>query len=209
MSDVTLQSRRCIGLDLDNTLADYRHLFTQLAREAGVVQTASSSVDREALRAAVRASQGGESLWQSLQAAAYGPRMATALLFPGVADFLSTAHRLGYRLFIVSHRTLFAAADKGTPPTNLHETALAWLNRNGMIGEGALIRKEDVYFETSRPAKLARIASLTPEIFIDDLPEVLQDVDFPANTLPWRFAPTPEADWNALMCRLTSHARTP
>lgn len=194
-------SGRRLGLDLDNTLADHRATFVALAGEAGIA-IAPACADREALRAAVRGSTGGEALWQRLQAAAYGPRMGDARPFPGLAGFLAAARAAGYRLFVVSHRTTIAAADRGMPPVDLHATARAWLAQQGLTGPGAPIDAADVHLETSRDAKLLRIAQLAPQIFIDDLPEVLAHPRFPATAAGWRFAPQADSDWPALTRRL-------
>lgn len=191
---------RRIGIDLDNTLADYRALFARLAVEAGVLDAATArAIDREALRAAVRASAGGEALWQQLQACAYGPQMSEATPFNGGPDFLATAFAAGTRVFMVSHRTRHAAADRSPAPVDLHQTAADWLAANRIAGADAPIAAADVFFETTRAAKLARIADLQLEVFIDDLAEVLEDKAFPAATHGLRFLPASgDDDWPAL-----------
>ncbi len=46
--------------------------------------------------------------------------------------------------------------------------------------DGFGLRLENIYFEPTREAKVARIAELACQIFIDDLDEVLCDPFFPA-----------------------------
>lgn len=187
-----------IGIDLDNTIADFRAVFAALAVDAGVVDgDAAARATREGIRAAVRAETGGENLWQQLQAQAYGPQMGRATVFPGCREFIAERRRRGDSVFVVSHRTEYAAADRGSPRTSLHDTARHWLAAAGLIGDGA-IEADHVHLETSREAKIARIAGLDLDLFIDDLPEVLDDPAFPATTRGARFAPADGSDWAAI-----------
>lgn len=180
-----------IGIDLDNTIADFRGIFRQLADEFQIVD-AAAVLSRQAIRAAARASPGGEACWQRMQALAYGPRMPEAALFPGFLDFVAAARAAGHALFIVSHRSQYAAADAGPDRVSLHDSAAAWLGDAGIAADA-------VYFETTRAAKIARIAALGLDAFIDDLPEVLADPAFPAGPRRFLFQPdSPEHDWPAL-----------
>ena len=65
---------------------------------------------------------------------------------------------------------------------NLDET-MAFLDKRGFFAaDGFALRRDRVFFEETRAAKLARIDAIQCDIFIDDLPEVLLDPAFPART---------------------------
>ena len=79
-----------IGVDFDNTLANYDGLFAKLATEAGLVPDLPvwPPVEKTVLRDRLRAAEGGELEWQRLQALAYGPRLVDATLMPHAERFL-------------------------------------------------------------------------------------------------------------------------
>ena len=65
--------------------------------------------------------------------------------------------------------------------TGRRKAALDWMAGQGLFGSDRCIALADVYFESTRAEKLARIAALSLTHFIDDLEEVLSDPDFPPN----------------------------
>ena len=99
----------------------------------------------------------------------------------------------GAEIFLVSHKTRFAAAAPLGP--DLHAAARAWLRVHDFAG--TTIAPERTFFEETRATKLARLAALKVEIVIDDLIEVLGDPAFPAGTGRWLFAPhgAPAGPW--------------
>ena len=154
-----------IGIDFDNTIVDYRPVFASAA--TGIV---GGKID---VRDALRAQAGGEEKWQELQAHVYGVAIAEAPAFEGFEVFVATARERGAELYIVSHKSQFAAARPEGP--DLREAARTWLHARKISVDG-------VYFEDTRQAKVSRIASLGLSHFIDDLEEVLRDPGFPAST---------------------------
>lgn len=181
-----------IGLDCDNTLIDYDRLFFRLAVEQGLV-ISPVPLTKTAVRDAVRRLPDGELAWRRLQAEAYGRRIGEATLFPGVEAFLALARTRGATVYVVSHKTRFATAGS----VDLQAAALGFLEQRGLLdaspGAAAGLAPERVYFEETRQAKLARIAALGLHVFVDDLPEVLDDPDFPAGPTRMLFAPTGRA----------------
>ncbi len=167
-----------VGLDLDNTIIGYDRLFLRLAVDAGLVAPGAAA-GKKAVRDLVRLLPDGEEKWQDLQAEAYGPRLLEADLIPGVADFVLAARRAGRPLAIVSHKTEYASHDRTR--TNLRRMALRWLESRGFFAAGELgFRTEEVFFESSRAGKLARIRELGCRFFVDDLEETFLEPDFPA-----------------------------
>ena len=166
-----------IGVDFDNTLAGYDHLFADAVRGRGWGHVPVDQ-GKQALRDVLRAGPDGENNWRSLQAEVYGARMAEARLLDGAADFFRTCRERGVTVAIVSHKTRYAAADPGG--VDLHEASLGWMTVQGFFGdEGFGIDRGQVFFEASRADKLVRIAALDCTHFVDDLEEVLLAPEFP------------------------------
>lgn len=175
-----------IGVDFDNTLACYDQLFHQLAVEQGYVSH-QTPVNKTAVRDAMR-SQNMEQDWISLQGQAYGSRINQAPAFNNALAFFKQAHAANITLYIVSHKTKFPVSGD---PTNLHVAAMRWLEQQGFLqNTGGPLPHQNVFFELTKQAKLARIAELQCDHFIDDLPEFLAEPTFPANTKKWLFDPT-------------------
>ena len=179
-----------IGLDLDNTIIDYEALIREeLALDDAL--RALPAGDKRALRDALRAQAGGELRWTNLQARIYGPRLAMAMPFEGAQKFVAMANEARIELVIVSHKTRYAAAD--TANYDIQEAARNWLSRRGFVGTGA-IPEANVFFEETREKKVARIATLKVDAFLDDLSEVFAEPAFPGSVERWLFSPTSQAD---------------
>jgi len=184
-----------IGIDLDNTLADYAAPLARLCREYGVADCATEP--KLALRDHLRRA-GREPEWTRLQGEIYGPLMAEARLYPGAADFLAQGLGAGTSCVVVSHRTRHPIAGQSY---DLHESARCWLADCGL---GSI----EIHLEETKASKLARISSLGLDVFIDDLPELLGDPAFPAGVEPVLFDPASHhrnswggrvvASWSAL-----------
>ena len=166
-----------IGIDFDNTVVSYDELFHRVALERNLVPrelpAAKLSV-RDYLRQA-----GKEGIWTELQGYVYGARMEDAVAYPGVIVFFAWARAAGVSLAIVSHKTRYPFLGH---PYDLHEAARGWVNKFLIGGADPLIAAHDVYFEFTKSEKLARIAQLDLDYFIDDLPEILLAEDFPGRT---------------------------
>ena len=175
----------CIGVDLDNTIVSYDVLFHRLAWEEGLIP-AGFPRHKDAIRDEICLRSGGNTAWTRLQALAYGPCMTSAAAFPGVIRFFERCHQSGYRVHIVSHKTQTAWLDGGL--VFLREAALRWLKTQGLLSASGL-SEENIFFETTRQEKVARIASLGCTHFIDDLPEVFAENHFPTRTQRFLFSP--------------------
>jgi hypothetical protein len=166
-----------VGIDFDNTIAGYDHVFVAAARARGFVAAGFRGGKKE-LRDSVRLLPEGEIKWQMLQGEVYGPRMAEATPFPGVIDFFKAAHARGHELFIVSHKTRHSNYDPQR--TDLRQAALDWLAAQGFLDPcGFGVASNHVLFEDTRAGKVARIREIGCDVFIDDLEEVFADPDFP------------------------------
>jgi|SRR5271166_33082 len=178
---------RRIGLDLDNTIVDYAALIREEVVALGVLDVIPAG-DKRAVRDALRVVPEGESHWTRLQARIYGERMDAAVPFPGAIAFIERARSNGIEVVIVSHKSEVAATEVQGP--NLREAARRWLASQGIVGPLG-ISPESVYFEATRAAKTARIATLGLDVFVDDLVEVFVEPGFPVAVQRWLFAPGP------------------
>lgn len=174
-----------IGIDFDNTIISYDAVFRSAAIERGLVAGDFAGAKR-AVRDAIRLLPDGEVSWQRLQGYVYGQGIGGATMFDGLEDFLRRCRRQGHGVMIVSHKTEYGHFDPAR--VNLREAALGWMHGRGFFAEGGIARA-DVYFESSRAEKLARIGALKLTHFIDDLREVLDDPDFPPGVERILFAP--------------------
>ena len=66
--------------------------------------------------------------------------------------------------------------------------------RGFFAADGFALIRDDVHFASTRAEKLARIGALHCDVFVDDLPEVLDDPDFPACVKRILFSETTEQE---------------
>ena len=176
-----------IGIDFDNTIASYDRLLADLAVEQGLVAERPTGGKR-AIRDLVREGEDGEIAWQRLQALAFGPRIGGAVMMEGLEPFLTQCRRRDVAVFVVSHKTRFAAKDRDG--IDLHEATLGWMEGKGLLSRsGVEISHDRVFFEPTRSEKAARIAALRCTHFVDDLEEVFDEAGFPEGTDAILFAP--------------------
>jgi hypothetical protein len=79
-------------------------------------------------------------------------------------------------LFIISHKTRHPFAG---PAYDLHQSARDWLAAHDFYDRW--ISPDRVFFELTKKEKLARISQQGCTVFIDDLPEIFADADFPTD----------------------------
>lgn len=166
-----------IGVDFDNTLVCYDHVFTVVGVATGVLAPGFAG-GKAAVREAVRALPNGEALWQGLQAIVYGPEIGRAMPFDGVRAFLAACRHSGCPVVVISHKTRFAAADPDG--TDLRVAGLAWLEAQGLFDPASSpLSSDQVYFTDTRAEKVATIRRLGCRAFVDDLEEVFRDPGYP------------------------------
>lgn len=180
-----------IGIDFDNTIVSYDALFHKVARERGLIPH-DIPVNKVAVRDYLRQA-GKEALWTEMQGYVYGARMDEAVAYPGVIEFLSTAAAAGHEVAIVSHKTQHPFLG---PQYDLHAAARTWVEKHLCKDEMALVPATHVFFELTKEEKLARIEAFGCDIFIDDLPEILQAKAFP--TVARRVLFDPERNYAAV-----------
>jgi hypothetical protein len=181
-----------IGLDFDNTIVSYDALVHSIALKRGLIEVYTDAAKRT-VRDRIRQLPDGEVEWQKLQALVYGPLMTRASLIDGVREFVRRCHDSDVRVHVVSHKTEFAAYD--STHTNLRTAALEWMAAHAFFDrEGLALRYEDVHFESTREAKIARIVALGCTHFLDDLEEVFSEASFPPTVEKLLYVPDGRLD---------------
>jgi len=175
-----------VGIDFDNTIAGYDDVFVATARSEGFLADSCAKTKME-VREALRALPGGEQDWMRLQGRVYGAHMKDAELIEGVEAFLKGCRSKSVPVCIVSHKTEFGHFDPDH--VNLRDVARDWLETKGFFDErGFGLSRGDVYFETTREEKVARIGAIGCTHFIDDLEEVFGEPGFPEKTERYLYA---------------------
>jgi hypothetical protein len=115
---------------------------------------------------------GKEHIWTEMQGYVYGARMTEAEAYPGFQEVLEwMVSRQGYQVCIISHKTKYPFLG---PQYDLHAAARSWIEKYS-----AWIPEQNVYFLPTKADKIKKINQLACDIFIDDLPEILLDQNFP------------------------------
>lgn len=171
-----------IGLDFDNTIVCYDCAISKLAEEIfdlpDEVPRTKLGV-RDYLRVHDR-----EVEWTAFQGELYGPGMRYAEAYQGAIETMLELSALGHELFIVSHRSKKPYAG---PPHDLHSAARAWLKE--VVQSHDLFHDDQIFFLESKDRKIQMIRDLACEVFVDDLPEILEASEFPLTTRGILFSP--------------------
>lgn len=173
-----------IGLDFDNTIVSYDSLFHQVALEKNLIPS-ELPVNKFEVRNYLR-EQGKEEVWTEMQGYVYGARMDEARAYQGAIDFLGWAKKTGHKVAIISHKTKFPFSGE---KYDLHYAARSWIENHLHASHKPLIHAENIFFEPTKEAKIAKITSLKCDIFLDDLPEILKADNFPETTTRVLFDP--------------------
>jgi len=174
-----------IGIDFDNTIACYDGVFHKAAVERGLIPS-DVHTDKTSVRNYLREID-REEAWTELQGYVYGARMDLVAPYPGVKRFVSEALAGGHSLFIISHKTKSPYLG---PRYDLHDAARSFLSQQSLVLDGVSgIAPQNAFFEVTLVEKLARIRAQKCDVFIDDLPELLEESDFPNETRGILFDP--------------------
>jgi hypothetical protein len=157
-----------IGIDFDNTIVNYTGVFFDVAVQFDLIP---SNIDRS--KSTVRnylRDNNLEQEWTKLQGNIYGSKMELAKPYEGVIEFIKICQENNIEIFIISHKSKHPYLG---PKYNLHKAAKDWLEQN------TVLKKISPYFEITLERKLKKIEALNCDYFIDDLPELLTESDFP------------------------------
>lgn len=184
-----------IGVDFDNTIVCYDRIFHSIAFEKSLIPE-NLPVNKGSVRDYLR-QQNKEEVWTELQGYVYGARMLEADPFPEVYDFFAECREKNVSIFIISHRTRYPFLGE---KYDLHQSAYFWLKKYGFLSKtNGLLSSDRVFFELTKSAKLERIGAAKCDYFIDDLPEFLNEPEFPTTTKKILFDPNNQHSEKDLM----------
>ncbi len=167
-----------VGIDFDNTIACYDYAFSTVGKQHGLLPSDFKG-DKSSAKAYLLDKQPDGFLWESLQGLTYGRFIGCARMFDGVRSFLKKCRENeGVSVFIISHKTELAHHDP--LKTNLRQSAVGWIDAQGLFASRKpLVDANHVFFADTRDAKVDLICELGCDVFIDDLPEVLNHQRMP------------------------------
>jgi len=173
------------GIDFDNTIVCYDALFHRVCVERGLIPP-EIPVNKSDVRNYLRRI-GNEAAWTEMQGYVYGARMSEAAPYPGVMEFFAACREAGKPVSIISHKTRHPFLG---PQYDLQQAAQNWLEQQDFFDPARLgLPRANVFFELTKEAKLARIASSGVSHFVDDLPEFLAAPGFPGGVQRILFDP--------------------
>ena len=155
-----------IGLDFDNTIISYQKIFYKLALKKKIIPK-NISKEKNSVKKYLLA-KNLENEWTQIQGEAYGSEIVYAKPYPGLIEFLKYIKKNKFKVYIVSHKTIYPY--KGEK-INLRNSAFEWIKQYDII---KYIPKRNIYFENSINSKVRKIKQLKCDLFIDDLPSVLE-----------------------------------
>ena len=166
-----------VGLDFDNTIADYDSLFTKVAMQSDLIEKGWNGSKKQ-LKEFILNKTNGEKSWMELQGKVYGEFMSEAEVMPGVINFLMHCKRWKVPVCIVSHKTEYGHFDSKKIP--LRDEAKKWMKKKGLFNKNFMpINPRDIFFADTRKQKIKRIVESGCTHFVDDLIEVFQEPEFP------------------------------
>jgi len=164
-----------VGVDFDNTIVSYDALFWNVALEKKLIPESVPPV-KNAVRDHLRAA-GQEQTWIELQGYIYGKRMNEAVPYKGVIEFFRQCRNRSVPVCIISHKTERPYAG---PEYDLHKAARGWLCQYGFHDlDGIGLAEDRVFFHPTKRDKVARVFQQRCTVFIDDLPEIFEEPEFP------------------------------
>ena len=175
-----------IGIDFDNTIANYDGVFFQAALEKDLIPNNLNS-SKNSVRDYLN-NNNKKDAFTELQGYVYGARMDLAKPYDGFNSFLDTALQQGHTLYIVSHKSKKPLLG---PEYDLHDAALQFL-MNWNIMADSKIARENIFFEIQKELKIKKIKNLNVDVFIDDLPDILKLIHNLKNEQRYLFDPHDE-----------------
>ena len=141
-----------IGLDFDNTIANYDQAFPEVARILGYK---TQTLNKRDLKRELLAQPDGDTAWQKVQGLVYGKHIDLATLYPGVYEFVLRALSGNHQVFIVSHKTKLGHFDESKTP--LRTAATNWLVNRKLVGdENSQISLQNVFYAETRFEKIQK-----------------------------------------------------
>lgn len=174
-----------IGLDFDNTIVSYDVLFHKVSVEQDLISQ-DFPINKIKIRDYLR-SINKEDSWTEMQGYVYGHRMQEAEAFPFLKEFIDNLIENGHQIVIISHKTKYPFIGE---KYDLHKSAKIWLSNNLLTNRNnSQFGLKNCFFEITKEKKVLKISEQDCDIYIDDLPEILENPLFPKKCLKILFDP--------------------
>jgi hypothetical protein len=170
-----------LAIDLDNTIITYDDLFYKFTKKK--LNIHSNKKNKENIKKLI-INKFNEKKWTEIQSIVYSQKIFQAKIFPG---FIYQIKKLSKRceIFIVSHKTLWPIYGK---KINLHDKTKQFLKKKKIsFCKNPLIKKENIFFETTKERKVKRIKIIKPDYFIDDLESILKKIPKSINKILFNY----------------------
>ena len=169
-----------IGLDFDNTIANYDSVFKEISFQYDLLEDGWQGTKKE-LKQIILALPKGEETWMKIQGKVYGEFMHKAELMPGVANFLFHCKIKEIPICVISHKTEYGHFDE--KKISLRDEAMKWMGEKNLFNKSYFsLTKDQVFFSNTRKQKVEKISTIGCSHFIDDLVEVFEEPHFPKDT---------------------------
>ncbi|WP_105168791.1 hypothetical protein [Pseudoalteromonas sp. T1lg23B] len=167
-----------IGVDFDNTIANYTGVFHSVAVALGWLPTNIGTSKSDVKSYFIE--QGIEPQWTELQGIVYGKEIHQAKPYENCLEVLKTFKAQGHLLKLISHKTRYPIiGDK----VDFHSAATEWLRNNAFIDHpDSPFERSNIFFNETKAEKIACIAAQQCDVFIDDLESILLAPNFPPET---------------------------
>ena len=161
-----------IGIDFDNTIANYDNVFKFASIEKNLISKkwygTKSSLKKKIIK------ENSIIEWHKLQGQVYGRLIHKAKLFSGLKRFLIRCSIEKHEIYILSHKTQFGHFDSMN--INLRSAALNWMKNEKFFDKDFInLHPKKVLFFNTRESKIKKIKNLKLDFMVDDLPEVFDD----------------------------------
>ena len=157
-----------IGIDFDNTIINYTKSFIDLSRKKKLVPERNNK-NKISIRNYLRR-KNIEYEWTILQCEVYGKNIMRAEIYFGVLEALTYLSKKNIKIKIISHKTQYPYIGE---KINLRSSAMKWIKKNLISNSNIKINQKDVFFEDTIENKIIKIKEEKCDIYIDDLPEIL------------------------------------
>lgn len=166
-----MQSDLQIVVDIDNTIINYDPIFNRICSRFQLHAVNLNRCSKSFLKETIYASYSdfaADKIWQRIQAAVYGNLSDSAILYTGVFEFFQ---KFGENVKLVSHKTFIPY---NGPAIELRKKCLQNLKRLGVL---KFVSLSNVTMLETKAEKIKYINSLNPDLWIDDLLQLLQSND--------------------------------
>lgn len=190
-----------VGFDLDNTVFNYEAALEQLKADRVELRDFNQKSKEDLKKSII--SNFGEDYWTELQGYLYTEYLQYVEIDPIFFEILNFLNSRGCRSTIISHKTVFPF---NGPKLNMRECALSHLQTfkiDSLLSDG-------IHFFETKSEKIAYINEITPDIFVDDLPEILlelapsiQRIHYTSNEHRTNKSGKQAGSWNEILSLIT------